>query len=216
MSGLLIYGAYGYTGALIAREAVARGLRPVLAGRNAEALQALARELGVARAELGTMTEEGRLPAALDGLAERILRIQRELFVVAAELATNPAATEKGQEGVSRVDERMLAGLEALLEEAEAGITMPREFIVPGETRLSASLELARATLRRAERRAIALGREEAGPGPWLVPYLNRLADLLWVLGRVAEGAEQVGRGDYQSPDRGDGRDFHHGGSGLP
>lgn len=47
MPDLLIYGAYGYTGALIAREAVACGLRPLLAGRNAEALQALARELGL-------------------------------------------------------------------------------------------------------------------------------------------------------------------------
>ena len=42
----LIYGANGYTGALLAREAVARGHRPILAGRNAERLSALARELG--------------------------------------------------------------------------------------------------------------------------------------------------------------------------
>lgn len=48
MANLLIYGANGYTGSLIAREASRRGLEPVLAGRNAEAVNALARELGLA------------------------------------------------------------------------------------------------------------------------------------------------------------------------
>ena len=58
-------------------------------------------------------------------------------------------------------------------------------------SRLSAALEVARTILRRAERRAITLQLAGALPGPWLVPYLNRLADLLWVLARAAEQAEQ-------------------------
>jgi cob(I)alamin adenosyltransferase len=66
---------------------------------------------------------------------------------------------------------------------------MPREFIVPGETRASAALELARAILRRAERRAIALERGVDAERGWVVAYLNRLADLLWVLARAAEQA---------------------------
>jgi cob(I)alamin adenosyltransferase len=61
---------------------------------------------------------------------------------------------------------------------------------VPGETPTSAAIELARTILRRAERRAVALSREELLPGPYLLPYVNRLADLLWVLARAAEQAE--------------------------
>jgi cob(I)alamin adenosyltransferase len=67
---------------------------------------------------------------------------------------------------------------------------MPREFVVPGETPTSAALELARTILRRAERRAVALQRDGLVPGPNLIPYLNRLADLIWVLARAAERAE--------------------------
>ena len=67
---------------------------------------------------------------------------------------------------------------------------MPREFVVPGETRTSAALELARTVVRRAERRAVALDRAGLLPGRHLLPYLNRLADLVWVLARAAEQAE--------------------------
>jgi cob(I)alamin adenosyltransferase len=84
----------------------------------------------------------------------------------------------------------MLAGVEATLREFEAHVEMPTEFVVPGETRVSAALELARTILRRAERRAVTLRREGLLPGEWLVPYLNRLADLVWVLARAAEQAE--------------------------
>jgi cob(I)alamin adenosyltransferase len=67
---------------------------------------------------------------------------------------------------------------------------MPKEFVVPGETPTSAALELARTILRRAERRAVALRRDGLVPGDHLIPYLNRLADLVWVLARAAERAE--------------------------
>ena len=147
--------------------------------------------LGLARAELSVMAETGTLPPALADLAALILRFQRELFVVGAELAANPDAFDKLRDGVTRVDESMLGGVETVLKAAEARITMPREFVVPGETRLSAAMELARTILRRAERRAISLQRDGGLAGTWLVPYLNRLADLLWVLARAAEQAEQ-------------------------
>ena len=69
---------------------------------------------------------------------------------------------------------------------------MPREFIVPGASRLSAALEVSRTVVRRAERRVIALDHDRLVPGAWLMPYLNRLADLLWVLARLAEQAEGI------------------------
>ncbi len=147
--------------------------------------------LGLARAECTVMTEAGTLPAALAFLPPLILHYQRELFVAGAELAANPEALEKLRDGQTRVSEAMLAAVEAELARAEATIEMPREFVVPGETRLSAALELARTILRRAERRAMTMKREGILPGEWIVPYLNRLADLLWVLARAAEQGEQ-------------------------
>jgi cob(I)alamin adenosyltransferase len=147
--------------------------------------------LGLARAELGEFARAGSVPAGLEPLADLLLRSQRQLFVVGAELATNPDAADRGQDGVTRVSEAMLAEIETVLADHEDRITMPREFVVPGETRLSAALEVARTILRRAERRVVALRAEGAIPGEWLVPYVNRLADLLWVLARVAEQAER-------------------------
>jgi cob(I)alamin adenosyltransferase len=145
--------------------------------------------LGLARAEL-TEQAAAALPDGLRPLAATILRLQRELFVAGAELATNPDAWDRLRDGETRVDEAMLLGLEELLAAAEAAVEMPREFIIPGGSRVSAALELARTIVRRAERRVIALDHERLVPGAWLMPYLNRLADLLWVLARVAEQVE--------------------------
>lgn len=146
--------------------------------------------LGLARANLGAKRRIGTLAPPMGGLGDLILRLQRELFVVGAELATNPDAWDRLEDGRTRVSAAMVADIERLLVELEAGITMPREFVVPGETITSAALELARTILRRAERRAVALQRQELLPSGHLIPYLNRLADLVWVLARAAEQAE--------------------------
>ncbi len=110
--------------------------------------------------------------------------------MAAAELATNPDAWDRQVEGRTRVSMAMVTGMDELLRELEGGIVMPREFVVPGETQVSAALEVARTILRRAERRAVALDALGLVPGPHLLPYLNRTADLLWVLARAAEQAE--------------------------
>ena len=146
--------------------------------------------LGVARAEVSDLARDGRLPEPLAALGETLLRIQRELFVVAAELATNPDARQKLRDGVTRVDEAMVIGVEEQLHEAEAGLTLGNEFVVPGASHLSAQVEVARTVVRRAERRAIGLSAAGHEPGPWLVPYMNRLADYLWVLARQIELAQ--------------------------
>jgi cob(I)alamin adenosyltransferase len=146
--------------------------------------------LGIARAQLGVKDRIGTLNVGFGELPEILLRLQRELFVAAAELATQPEAWDRQQPRISRVDEAMVDGLETMLREAETHIAMPTEFVVPGETPTSAAIELARTIVRRAERRAVTLGSEGLIPGPHLLPYLNRLADLLWVLARAAEQAE--------------------------
>jgi len=146
--------------------------------------------LGMARAWLGVKKNRGTLPAGLGGLADLILRFQRELFVVGAELATNPAAWDRLEDDKTRVSRSMVDAVETTVVELERGIEMPKEFVVAGETPTSAALELARTILRRAERRAVTLRRDGLVPGEHLIPYLNRLADLVWVLARAAERAE--------------------------
>jgi cob(I)alamin adenosyltransferase len=145
--------------------------------------------LGVARAELTDAAGAPGVPGLFAELSALVLRLQRELFVVGAELATTPAARGRLTDGVTRVSEPMLEALEATLAEHEAAVEMPREFVVPGETRASAALEVARTVVRRAERRIVTFQREGGLFGPWLLPYVNRLADLLWILARAAEQA---------------------------
>ena len=177
----------GTTGLLFGGERVFKDdPRPEAYGAIDEAIAAL----GVARAELGTKTQYGTLPRALDRLPDVILRLQRELFVVGAELATSPQALDRQKAGETRVTAAMVAGLDALLAETEAAIEMPREFVVPGETRLSAALEVSRTLIRRAERRAVSIRRAQPVADDQLLPYLNRLADLLWILARAAEQGE--------------------------
>ena len=155
--------------------------------------------LGLARAHLALSAPEsvrrGTTPGREGGasaadLADLVLRFQRELFVAGAELATGRDAWDRLVEGQTKVSGAMVDGVETILVDLEARIEMPREFVVPGETLASGALELARAILRRAERRAVALDAAGQVAGVHLIRYLNRLADLLWVLARAAEQAE--------------------------
>ncbi len=178
----------GTTGLLFGGDRVRKDdLRTEAYGTVDEAVAAL----GLARAELGMKAQYGALSPNLGGLGEVILRLQRELFAVGAELATNPEHRDRQQDGTTRVSDEMVDGLDALLRETEAAIELPREFVVPGETRLSAALEVSRTVVRRAERRTVTLAAADAALADSLIlPYLNRLADLLWILARVAEQAE--------------------------
>ena len=81
-------------------------------------------------------------------LAATILRLQRELFVVGAELATAPENRGKLTPAQTIVTAEMVDALERLIDETEAVIEMPKEFVIPGETPVSAGLELARAVVR--------------------------------------------------------------------
>ncbi len=141
--------------------------------------------LGMARAELIGLGGAGI--AALD---ETILSIQRDLFVVGAELATNPDAWSRLEDGRTKVSPKMLARINALLATTEAAIVFPKDFVIPGSSKASSAIELARTIIRRAERWCVTLGREGLLPGDHLLAYLNRLADLLWLLARQAETLE--------------------------
>jgi cob(I)alamin adenosyltransferase len=190
----------GTTGLLFGGDRVRKDdLRTEAFGAVDEAVAAL----GLARAELAHVGATQAGSPAFDGLADLVLRIQRELFVVGAELATAPDAKERQRDGETRVSGAMVDGMDAVLREMEAVIELPREFVVPGETRTSAALEMARTILRRAERRSVTLAlHDETLAAGRLLPYLNRLADLLWILARVAEQGE-AREATVARPDRG-------------
>ena len=178
----------GTTGLLFGGDRVRKDdLRTEAFGAVDEAVAAL----GLARAELAHVGPAHARTPAFAGLSDLVLRIQRELFVVGAELATAPEARDRQRDGETRVSQAMVDDLDAVLREMEAVIELPREFVVPGETRASAAIEMARTVLRRAERRSVTLAlHDEALAAGRLLPYLNRLADLLWILARVAEQGE--------------------------
>ena len=120
-------------------------------------------------------------------VGQRILAIQRDLFVIAAELATAPDNRHKLRPGVSATTSEMTERLESWIDELVDEVGLPGEFVVPGQAPLPASIEYARTIVRRAERRCVAYARrgglEEA------LRYLNRLADYLFVLARATESA---------------------------
>jgi cob(I)alamin adenosyltransferase len=178
----------GTTGLLYTNERVAKDdPRTEAYGTIDEAVAAL----GLARADLGVKAVLGVLGPSLGGLDALVLLLQRELFIVAAELATPLASRDRLAPARTLVTDAMVDDLGRILAELEAHIEMPREFVVPGETRTSAALELARTVVRRAERRAVGLTSGGLLPSDSaVVPYLNRSADLLWVLARAAEQAE--------------------------
>jgi cob(I)alamin adenosyltransferase len=130
---------------------------------------------------------------------EIVVRLQREMFVVGAQLATSADNQAKLQEGVSKVTPEMAGRAEADIDALVAEHPLPAEFVLPGETPSSAGLDLARTVVRRAERRAVAMDRAGQVPDPEILRYLNRVSDLLFVLARFEE-AEQGRRAPPSRP----------------
>ena len=134
--------------------------------------------LGLARAQ----TEPG------SELFELIVRLQRELFVVGAELATAPENRSKLKPGTSLTTAAMVEALEPVIDELTGRYEPPREFVLPGENPVAAALDLARTVVRRAERSSVAATRAGWLQESHVVPYLNRLADLVYTMARWQEG----------------------------
>lgn len=124
--------------------------------------------------------------------AQAVLVLQRELFVVAAQLATHTDHWSQLSGGVSRVTDAMVDVLEARIDALTERFPLPQEFVVPGESAAGAALDLARTIVRRAERRATAMRRADLLPDDAPLRYLNRLSDHLFVLARAVEGGRYV------------------------
>ena len=116
-----------------------------------------------------------------------LLHLQRDLFVAGAELAAAPEAADRLEDGVSRITGEMVSGLEPVIDGYMDRVELPPKFVIPGGTELSAALDLARAILRRAERRVAALAAEEELPSTAVLAYLNRAADLVYAMARFTD-----------------------------
>lgn len=136
--------------------------------------------LGVARsfAEPG-----GELDTILIGL-------ERDLWVLMSELATDPDNRHKLKAGATLVTAQMVDALEERIDEISGRLELPKEFVVPGEDPVAAFLDLARTVVRRAERRSVAVSVD----GSHIGSYLNRLSDLVWTLARWQEGVSRTAR----------------------
>ncbi len=123
---------------------------------------------------------------------DRILvRIQHELFVLGADLATPQTSSRKK---IERINSRHIEQLERDIDRLDSVLDPLQQFIVPGGSRASAELHVARTFCRRAERRIVRLSKK-GGVGATPVIYVNRLSDLLFVAARYVnkrEGGEEV------------------------
>lgn len=115
-------------------------------------------------------------------LDDELATLQGRLFQVGAELATTD---ERALAGLARVTDDDVAAIEAAIDRLDADLPKLVHFVLPGGAPLAAELHLARTVCRRAERRLVALAAAERVE-PRLVRYLNRLADLLFVMSRWA------------------------------
>jgi cob(I)alamin adenosyltransferase len=130
-----------------------------------------------------------RAAAERGGELDRLLvRVEHDLYVLMAELATQPENRHKLTEGQTLVTEAMVESLSTATDDLAERFEFPTEFVVPGQSELSARLDVARTVVRRAERRALSA----AGEGSHAVPYLNRLSSLLWTAARWIEADDTL------------------------
>jgi cob(I)alamin adenosyltransferase len=127
---------------------------------------------------------------ASDGfLSDQILAAQRDLIIVMGELATAPSDHKRYiKDGFHLTTTEMVDRITSVVFDLEKNKSLyPKDWVVPGATPVSAALDFARTTCRRAERHIAAFGVEEKDLNPEILRYLNRLSDLCWVLARYAE-----------------------------
>ena len=164
----------GYTD-LLGPERVAKyDLRPETCGTLDEASSAL----GL-----------GRALSRQERVREIVLRVQHDLYLLMAEVATPGAQLEKLP---YRITEAQAGWLDATIGELEAEVEMPRKFIYPGASAASAAIDLGRTVVRRAERHAVELVHRGEMPAGNVLRYLNRLSSLLFVLARYEEHASGI------------------------
>lgn len=138
-----------------------------------------------AQAALGVVRAEAAAGSELDRL---LVRLERELYVLMAEVATAPGQRDRLTAGKTLVTPPMVTDLEALIDSLSERFPTVSDFVIPGHDRLSAGLDVARTAVRRAERRTVG----QTAEGSSVLPYLNRLSDLLWTMARWQEAGDSL------------------------
>ena len=134
--------------------------------------------LGVARALCGPEEAE---------LAADILRLQDDLFIAGSELATAPEASERLEDGISRITEAMVAELEQGIDRYMDRVELPPKFVIPGGNQLSAQLDVARTVIRRAERQISLLAEQGELASETVIHFVNRASDYAYAMARFAD-----------------------------
>ena len=123
-----------------------------------------------------------------DQKVKDILRdLQRELFTIAAELATDPEKYDLFQQHFTPVTQEMVDNLETIIDSLEEEFEMPNVFVLPGGSPASSAIDMARTIIRTAERRVVVVAEAERLTNDLILTYLNRLGDLLFVLARYED-----------------------------
>ena len=129
--------------------------------------------LGVARAATGNQR-----------IKEILLGVQKDLLTLGAVLSTLPEDLDKLKIGIGEPD---VSRIETLIDDLQKNVTLKNEFIYPGETMVSAQIDVGRTIIRRAERKAAKLKADGLLDNEHVHQYLNRLADMLFTLARYEE-----------------------------
>ena len=166
------FGDAGETSLLYGGRVSKNGLNTEAYGITDEAVSAM----GLARA----MTSNPKVN-------DLLRQLQRDLFTIAAELATDPDKYELFQEHFKPVTAEMVTSLEKTIDSLEEEFEMPKVFILPGGSQASAAIDLARCVIRTAERRVVAMAEADVLTNGLIMAYLNRLGDLLFVLARYED-----------------------------
>lgn len=140
-----------------------------------------------AQAQIGLARASCEPGGELDQL---LVGIERDLWILMAELATAPAKRARLTAGENLVTTEMVGALEELIDSVMTRFEAPSDFVVPGQTLIAAQLDVARTVVRRAERMALPASVDDS----FVIPYLNRLSDLLWALARWQEGESLTSR----------------------
>jgi cob(I)alamin adenosyltransferase len=127
-----------------------------------------------------------------DTLRGRIERVQHDLFALGADLATPPPEENRRRPETPPLPQERVEEMEAWIDEAESELPELKAFILPGGTTGAAALHVARTVCRRAERMVVALASQEAVDAG-VIQYLNRLADLLFMVARLENHRAGVG-----------------------
>jgi cob(I)alamin adenosyltransferase len=138
--------------------------------------------------ELNSFLGHALRASAHEPLSALLIRVQRDLFLLGADLAT-PASVDAPR--IERVAEKHVTALEHMIDDLETELPEIRFFILPGGGELAARLHICRAVCRRAERATAALAAVEQ-INEFDLQYLNRLSDALFVLARHANHLEGV------------------------